>query len=305
MVNGKPEIRALHIVREALWTGIPVTSVLLFVAVAIKVFRAAHMETSTAVAIVKSADVVALSKGVVVTLLPGFLASLIALAVWLWVRAMPSEKKSSNQNEEESSYQSEEEFSNQREKEFSKQDASQALIGPNADLLWVVLAIGFFTVPFVVFLLIFLPVAVLALILMVRLRKPSLWQSVFKHTRTSMVVLSLLTAVASTGWLAISSDVWLPLRTITISDSHSITVGDKVIEHRVAAYILDSDADQTTLLVDEPRAVVTVSTASIEPNPPICIPAPSHLRWLLVRTSQKVGLEDDYPSPYPRCPTAS
>jgi hypothetical protein len=120
-----------------------------------------------------------------------------------------------------------------------------------------------------------------------------------------MVVISLLTAVASTGWLAISSDVWLPLRTINISQGHSILVGDKVIKRHVAAYILDSNPDQTTLLVDEPRAVVTVSTASIESNPAICIPAPSRLRWLLLRTSQEVRLEGDYPSPYPQCPLTS
>ncbi len=55
--------------------SVPALSILTFVIVAVKVFRASGMETSTTVAIVSTADVIALLKGVVLTLLPGFLAA--------------------------------------------------------------------------------------------------------------------------------------------------------------------------------------------------------------------------------------
>jgi len=307
-VTKKSESALLDTARQVLLTGVPIVSVLMFIAVAIKVFRAAHMETSTTVAIVSSANVVALLKGVVVTLLPGFLAGLIAAAVWLWVRAMPGGP-------------------------IRRTDAKQAVVGPNAVLLWSLLAIGFFTVPFIVYLLIVLPVALLTLLLLARwwtgwsatkyrrTRKvagvvfwPVVWlinhvllgrrtTAAIPFVRKSMVSISLVAAIASTLFLAISPEVWLPLRTIVITPEHSIAVGDHIVlRHQVAAYVLETDATKTTLLTDDPRAVITVSTATVAPYPAICIPKRSGPRWPLLRTSQLIGLDGDFPSPYAQCP---
>src|ERR1700682_5180372 len=74
----------LKTLQGTVWSSIPALSVLVFFAVTVKVFRAARMETTTTVAIVSSADTVALLKGVVLTLLPGFLAGVVAAGIWWW-----------------------------------------------------------------------------------------------------------------------------------------------------------------------------------------------------------------------------
>src|SRR5262249_14997601 len=85
-----PEIKSFFdTLRGALFASIPALSVLVFIVVAVKVFRASRMETTTTVAIVSTADVVALLKGVILTLLPGFLAALTAAAIWWWAGVIP------------------------------------------------------------------------------------------------------------------------------------------------------------------------------------------------------------------------
>ena len=58
-------------IRGAIFTSIPALAALVFVVVAVKVFRASRMETTTTVAIVSNADDFQLLKGIVLTLLPG------------------------------------------------------------------------------------------------------------------------------------------------------------------------------------------------------------------------------------------
>jgi hypothetical protein len=57
-------------------------SVLSFLLVAIKVFRVSDMETSTALAVITTADTGAVIRGVLISLLPAFLAVLIASYAW-------------------------------------------------------------------------------------------------------------------------------------------------------------------------------------------------------------------------------
>ena len=66
---------------------------LAFVVVSVKVFRASRMETTTTVAIVSNADDFQLLKGIVLTLLPGFLAGLTAAAIWWWAAVLPERSR--------------------------------------------------------------------------------------------------------------------------------------------------------------------------------------------------------------------
>lgn len=61
-----------------LFTNFATISVLSFLLVAIKVFRVSDMETSTALAVITSADTASVIRGVLMSLLPAFVAALIA-----------------------------------------------------------------------------------------------------------------------------------------------------------------------------------------------------------------------------------
>jgi predicted S18 family serine protease len=63
----------LKTLESGVLTSIPVLSVLVFIVVTLKVFRVSGMETTTTVTVISEADTFALLRGVVVTLLPGFL----------------------------------------------------------------------------------------------------------------------------------------------------------------------------------------------------------------------------------------
>jgi hypothetical protein len=69
-------------------TNLATLSVLSFLLVAIKVFRISDMETSTALAVVTSADTASVIRGVLIALLPAFLAALIATFLLWRSRAM-------------------------------------------------------------------------------------------------------------------------------------------------------------------------------------------------------------------------
>jgi hypothetical protein len=258
------------------WTSIPVLSALTFVLVAVKVFRASYMETSTTVAIVSSADQVALLKGVVLTLLPGFLAAVIVAAIWWWAGTLPDGK--------------------------TPADARKTLVSPGHGLMWALLIVGFFTISWPIFIAILLPVLVSTGWLIVR--------SVDKHAnwewdgrlRRSLRTVGILAATGSLLYLALSPTVWLPLREITVQPTQTIVVKDGVLPTHFAAYVLSSDDKGADLLLDSPRAVIHVRNTQIEDNPQICIPPTSSLRWLFLRTSQAIHLDADRGSPYPTCP---
>jgi 4-amino-4-deoxy-L-arabinose transferase-like glycosyltransferase len=108
-------------------TSIPVVTALVFLVVSIKVFRVAHEETSTTVAIVRTADVIALLKGVILTLLPGFFAAGVAASLWWWASAIPDEG------------------------ELTQDSAKRALVNPRAGLAWLLLGIACFTLPWPLF----------------------------------------------------------------------------------------------------------------------------------------------------------
>ncbi|MCW2541537.1 MAG: hypothetical protein JWN95_3262 [Frankiales bacterium] len=263
----------LDLARRVVISGVPVASALVFVTVAIKVFRAAHMETSTTVAVVSSANAVDMLKGVLLTLLPGFLAALVAVAIWWWIQAVPVDGASG---------------------------APLALWQAESGLMWSLMAVAFFTLPWIVFALFALPVVALVLVSWLAPGRRRL----LSRMRTALIRIAIVTALVSTTYLAVSTDVWLPLRSISLRPGQTVTIGGQVLSQGFAAYILSSDKDNVRLLLDTPRAVIDLDASAIAPNPQICIPKPAHRSWLL-RPSQELHWEGSFPSPYPVCPVSA
>ena len=262
------------------WTAIPIVSAIAFIAAALKVFRAAGMETSTTVAILSSTDDIELLKGVLVGLLPGFFTGLLALAIWDWSRHLPADG-------------------------FPRESLRESLAGRRAVAVAILLAIGYFTISLLPYALIFLVTLSLYLAVLTRLWTTSEQGSPLLRWRAIVVVTSLFTAVASVLVLAVATDVWLPLRDVKIVNGNSITIGTVVVRHQVAAYVLESDDKTTTLLLNSPRAVVTVDTEILEKNPAICIPERHGGRSVLQRPSQWIGPDGQFESPYETCPATS
>lgn len=273
-------------VSGAILSGIPLVTTVLFFVAAVKVFRAANMETATTVAVVSSADVVALLKGVILTLLPGFLAALTSAAIWWWSGILPSSLAH--------------EADGPGSEQWARVRSAYALDNPRFGAVAGALSVAFFTLPWTVFLL-FL-VVVFGALLVLRLQSRSRWTRVTR-VRTALRIGSLLMALVMIGTLALSSTVWLPIRLVQLRSGVSVSLYSQTIEGQFGAYILSSDAHgRTSLLLDKPRAVIDVATDDLAPDPQLCIAPPSANRWLFLRASQQLGLDEDFGSPYVRCP---
>jgi len=318
-------------VRNTLLTSVPVLSALIFVVVSVKVFRAALMDTTTTVAIVSTADVVALLKGVILTLLPGFLAALTAAAIWWWAGVLPTRLDRAHRDE-----------------------AQRGLFSPQALWAWAMIVTAFFTVWWPIFLVLLVPVlgtttALVSLSLgrptrqssVVRESVPSLalvaaavigkfvvgysWQGLvvcvvplvviveaFRFPRRPrsqaalplrgpLKVFALVAAATFIGLLTLQPNVWLPLRTITFKGA-PYTLQNVPLPTRIAAYVLNRDSDTTSLLLAHPRAVIEVKNDSIDSSMPLCVPPPSSGRVLTTRASQVLKLDPDPHTPYDICP---
>jgi hypothetical protein len=323
--------------RGAVLTSIPALSALVFVVVSVKVFRASMMETTTTVAIVSSADALTLLKGVILTLLPGFLAGLAALAIWWWAAVLPE----------------------RLDEENVRNDAAEALGSAQAVFAWAMLVMAFFTIWWPVFLILVAPVLAITVVLATRWARgprprpvskgvtaalfvvpPALllvvlgtlaaagvvgwaasvvlgvllvvvaeaaafgWcsSSVDLHLRGTMRVFGLLAAAVFVGILTLESSVWLPLRRITFVGDHGPVVKQTQLPKQVAGYVLSSDANGVSLLLDHPRAVVELPPSAVEGSMPLCVPPESRHRVLTVRASQVLGIDADPHSPYGECP---
>jgi hypothetical protein len=328
---------------DTLWVGvlasIPALTALVFVIVAVKVFRASMMETTTTNAIVSTADVFALLKGVILTLLPGFLAALVALSIWWWAAVLP------------------ERLDGPKVREKSR----HGLLSPQALWAWAMIVMAFFTVWWPIFLLLLVPVlaATAALIpLSLRTEHPGVTASsrrrmlvVYALVPAALVcvmlaaklaagfswpvffvvlvplivvpeavifglrpptsatiglsralkVFGLTAAAVFVGLLTLAPTVWLPLRTITFTGEPP-TLKSHALPHRVAAYVLSRDDQGASLLLSHPRAVIQVGPDEIEDAMPLCVPPESRLRVLTVRASQVLGIDADPHSPYDVCP---
>jgi hypothetical protein len=338
--NGQPK-SFFDSFRGSALSSLPALSMVTFLLAAIKVFRASGMETSTTVAIVSTADVVALLKGVVLTLLPGAIAAAIAASIWWWAESLPGGA-----------------------------GQGDALSGGNLAFAWGMVGMGFFTVPWPIFLAFFLPMLGTTVPLLdhrLRGRAPKRAAGLVRLLRTSALgvgAFSLAYAAAwsakgdtSSNWfwtillvsflalffglyrpvdkllqkwdpdkhaprvrrilrlfgagaaaimiafLSLSQTVWLPLRTIDVQSGKTIDLKTgEPLRTPFGAYILSQGKDGASLLLEDPRAVVQVGTGIIADDPQICIPAPSSARRFFLRASQILHLEQDLGSPYQICP---
>lgn len=271
--------------RGSVLSSIPALSVVTFVLVAVKVFRASGMETSTTVAIVSTADVVALLKGVVLTLLPGFIAGVIATSIWWWAKSLPTGEDIKRLSE------------SGEQKQYRK-----ALAAGEFGLAWAMVGVGFFTISWPIFLAFFLPF--LSCSVWITGRAFGKWRSakVEVWLRRLMRIFGAGAATVSIAYLSLAQTVWLPLRLIEVQPGHSLALNGKALPSTFGAYVLSQDKDGASLLLEEPRAVVQVGPDVIKVDPQICIPPPSSARRFFLRTSQIIGLEEDPGSPYQICP---
>jgi hypothetical protein len=272
-------------VRSGILTSIPLVSALTFVIVAIKVFRVSGMETTTTVAIVSTADALALLKGVVLTLLPGFLEVLTAAAIWAWRSVVPIEDVEDGPK--------------------VKAAARAALFSPEAAVAWALIVTAFFTIAWPIFALFFVPMAAttasLASQALTGMRRSRTW---LRRWRRALGVVSIAIAAVAICLLALAPTVWTPLRTVTFAPNHPPpTLQGKPLAQRVAAYVLNEDDKRVTLLVDHPRGVVELAPDDLEPAKPFCVPPESSSRWLSLRLSQVVHIDPDNHSPYQVCPS--
>jgi hypothetical protein len=320
-------------IRGAIFTSIPALAALVFVIVSVKVFRASRMETTTTVAIVSNADDFQLLKGIVLTLLPGFLAGLAAAAIWWWAAVLPERLDGAD----------------------ARGAATRALFSPQAVWAWAMIVMAFFTIWWPVFLVLFVPVlaatgalipvalgssgvsrrtvaivrgavAVAGIALLVAAAADALSWASFAIVlvplvvvpeavlfglrprtrgtvplRRTLKVFGLAAAAAFIGLLTLAPTVWLPLRQVTFVGTPP-TLKDGRLPRAVAAYVLSSDDKGSSLLLDDPRAVVDVRRAEIRRDMPLCVPPESKLRVLTTRASQVLGIDIDPHSPYDTCP---
>jgi len=337
--KGHEEAGFFDTLRRAALTSIPVLSALVFVIVSIKVFRASMMETTTTVAIVSSANAIALLKGVILTLLPGFLAGLAALAIWWWAGVLPERLDEAN----------------------VRRDAAKALGSAQAVFAWAMLVMAFFTVWWPVFLILVAPVlaitvalavlwargprrspastrqtvllsvvpAVLVLLVLASLAAAGTagwaaclvlgvllvvileaaafgWctSSADLRLRETMRVFGLLAAAVFVGILTLEASVWLPLRLVTFVAAQGpvLKQNQPPLPKRVAAYVLNRDGESVSLLLEHPRAVVEIASSAVEGSMPLCVPPESTHRVLTLRASQVLGIDADPHSPYDVCP---
>lgn len=260
-------------------TSLPALSALVFIVVALKVFRVSGMETTTTVSIVSKADTFALLKGVILTLLPGFLEALTAAALWWWAITLP------------------------REPAGVQRHARAALFSRGAAAAWILTLTMFFTIAWPVFLLFFLPVVFTTVALHRASDHPEAGGWVVAQ-RKWLLVVGLGLGTVSLGLLTLASNPWLPLQKVTVADNHTLTIGDRQLPHTFPAYVLNSDDQGATLLLDDPRAVVQVGPSDIDPSMPLCVPHETGRAWK-IRASQVVGLDPDFHSPYEECPDPS
>jgi hypothetical protein len=261
-----------------LLTSIPVLSALVFVIVAIKVFRVSGMETTTTVSIISKAETFALFRGVIVTLLPGFLEALTAASIWWWAAVLP------------------------RRGEAIQATARSALFSREAAVAWILTVTMFFTIAWPVFLFFFVPVTITTVVLYCTGYHSKAGELIIRM-RMILRIVALTVGAVSLGLLTLTSTPWLPLQTITVRSNRSLTLDHQPLPHKFAAYVLSSNDHGSTLLVDHPRAVIEVSRDDIEPAMPLCVPHETRRAWK-IRASQVVGIDANVKSPYAECPEA-
>ena len=277
-----PRRTFLETIQASVLTSIPVLSALVFIIVAIKVFRVSGMETTTTVAVVSEADPFALLKGVILTLLPGFLEAITAASIWAWARTLPRQDVEEGQP--------------------TRDAARRALLSREGAVAGAFIVITFFTITWVVFLAFFLATAVTAIMLVLAWRSGKGFGDRMVRLRRFLTVASVVVAFGSVASLMLASTPWLPLHAVSVAPNHTLVLNRQALPKRFGAYVLKHDDTGASLLLDNPRAVVHTGPGELRSNMPLCVPAPGSGRWYKIRASQVLGIDSDNPSPYPVCP---
>jgi hypothetical protein len=162
------------------------------------------------------------------------------------------------------------------------------------------LTVAFFTVSWPIFLALLIPVGYVAVVLLPG--RAAYDQRV--RSRCAMALKGAGGAVAAValGFLALAPMVWLPLRTVTVVPGQVVSANGKEMPDQFAAYVLSSGKEGASLLLADPRAVISVGPGTIEDTMPLCVPPESPTRIFFLRASQMLGLDPDNHSPYPKCP---
>jgi hypothetical protein len=273
------EVDFFDTIRGSIITSIPALSSLTFVIVSVKVFRASGMEATTTVAVVSTADPIALLKGVLLTLLPGFLTAVVATSLWWWADAIPKSPVLT-----------------------SRTATTVGLGSPQAVFAWAMVVTAFYTISWPLFLLLLAPTVVVTLGLIRGMRGQELTVERLTRLRMWLKGVGGTTAVLAVAFLTLAPSVWLPLRTISVVSGHVVTANGRPLPDKFAAYVLDHDDDSYNLLLAKPRAVVLVSAHDIKPLPPLCVTPAAKTRFFYLRPSQLVHIDPDNHSPYPQCP---
>lgn len=324
--------------RSSVLLSFPALSALVFVVVAVKVFRASLMESTTTVAIVSNANAVALLKGVILTLLPGFLAALTAISIWWWGGVVPRKVL--------------------RDPAKRKEAVGRALFSPEAVFAWALAVMAFFTIWWPIFVALLVPVLATTSTLVVQYFQGSAHRPTSPAQKRALAVAGdviLVLAIALMGHLGVSwpavlvivvpvvavvapiiagppqvgaglplartlrtfglvaaavfigiltlqPSVWLPLRTISVKGSEPLMLNGKPLRLKFGAYVLSRDKDSVSLLLESPRAVVQVEPGRLESATPLCVPPATKWRVLSLRASQLVRVDRDPGTPYEICP---
>lgn len=260
--------------RGSVIASIPALTAIVFVIVSVKVFRVSGMEATTTVAIVSSADVLDLLKGVILTMLPGFLTALTAVAMWWWADSLPSG-------------------------DIEGPRPRAMLFSSQAVFVWAMLVTTFFTVSWPMFIALLPPVGYAIWMLARRSRFDG---EARVRCRLALKGVGGTVAGLAIGFLALAPTVWLPLRTITVVPGEVVYANGREMPGQFAAYVLSSGEDGANLLLAEPRAVVSVGPGTIEDTQPLCVTPEAPTRVFYLRLSQILRLDADHHSPYPECP---
>lgn len=286
--------------RGTVLSSIPALSALVFVVAAIKVFRVSNMEATTTVAIVSQANVVDLMKGVVLTLLPGFLAGLTAVAMWWWADAIPEPAPA--EAPAPTGVGVSKEVAGAAVRDQNRRNSRDALLSSQSVFAWSMIVVAFFTVSWPIFVALLAPVVAATAVFVHEWQRQDYTTRTVWRAKHGLKWVGGAAAAISIGILTLAPSVWLPLRIITVTPGHSVSADGHPLPRSFAGYVLSSDSSGTSLLLANPRSVIQVGPHDIEQSEPLCVTPESSTRWLYLRTSQVLHLDPDNHSPYPLCP---
>jgi hypothetical protein len=313
-------------------SSISSVSAVTFILVAIKVFRASGMEASTTVAVVSGADILTLLEGVILTLLPSFIGLVTAAAIWWWSRKLP---EGGDREASRKAFLDQDHLTAWVLVTVGFFTVPSVLLIPAIPMLlsafwlfrhirdagWIRVLRVIVPILWVVVIVVWAIAGIAArawpafALLFVVTTVSGLWLLFGDHDKLpsrkrltwygrAIALTCFVAVVLNLYFLALSPTVWLPRRLIDTESGEAVVVGEVTMPDRFGAYVLSTDDEKVSLLLDDPRAVVEVGPGVVAPLPPICVPPRPNVlaRALFLRPVQLLGLEPDPGTPYSTCP---